>query len=100
MLTKPLCLFFREEMDEFALSSHHKAQAAIKAGKFNDEIVPLTGKDKEGKDVHHAQDEGVRPNLEIGSLQKLKSITELQTKGKKTGRITAGEKKTLTVDPN
>jgi len=80
----------REEMDQFGLASHQKAAAAQAAGKFKDEIVPLMGKDKEGNEVEHAADEGVRPKQTLADLQKLKPLKELQSKGKKTGRITAG----------
>jgi acetyl-CoA acetyltransferase len=37
-----------------------QAVAAIKAGKFKNEIVTLTGKDKEGNPMQHSQDQGVR----------------------------------------
>lgn len=80
----------REEMDRFGVASHHKAAAAIKAGKFKDEIIALKGKDKAGNEILHSQDEGVRPGVDFAAMQKLKSITELTTKGKKTGLITAG----------
>jgi acetyl-CoA acyltransferase len=65
----------REDQDRFALASHQKAAAAIKAGKFKDEIVPLTVKehffDENGKlqvkERVFDTDEGVRPdtNLEV-----------------------------------
>ena len=38
----------REEQDQFALESHQKASAAIKAGKFKDEILPVELKDRKG----------------------------------------------------
>jgi len=80
----------REEMDAFGVASHKKAQAAIAAGRFNDEIVPLMGLDKEGKPKMHSQDEGVR-NTDglLEKMAKMKSLKELQTKGAKTGLITA-----------
>jgi acetyl-CoA acetyltransferase family protein len=80
----------REEMDQFALASHKKAAAATAAGRFKSEIIPLQGTDKQGNQVLHDSDEGFRPNSTIGNLQKLKSLKELQSKGKKHGLITAG----------
>lgn len=80
----------RSDMDDFALASHQKAVAAHKAGHFKREIVPLQGKDKEGNVVVHDQDEGVRANATIGALNKLKSLKELQSKGKMQGMVTAG----------
>ncbi len=41
----------REELDEFALSSQQKAEAAIKSGRFKDEIVPVIIKDKKGQEI-------------------------------------------------
>jgi len=60
----------REELDRFGLESHQKAAAAIKAGKFDREIVPLKGKD--GK--MHTKDEGVRYDVTLESMQKLKAL--------------------------
>jgi len=80
----------RSDMDEFALASHQKAVAAQKAGYFKREIVPLQGKDKEGNVVTHDADEGVRANASIQALNKLKSLKELQSKGKMKGMVTAG----------
>lgn len=80
----------RDEMDKFALASHMKAAKATSEGKFKDEIVPLTGFDKQGKEVLHDADEGFRPNATLAQIAKLKSLKELQSKGKKQGLITAG----------
>ena len=55
----------REEMDKFGVASHQKAAAAIKAGKFKDEIVALKGKDKAGNEILHAQ---------VSPLPKLKRL--------------------------
>src|SRR5438876_6387136 len=41
----------REEQDEYALNSHRKATAAIKSGKFRDEIVPIEIKQKKGPPI-------------------------------------------------
>ncbi|KAI9690087.1 MAG: hypothetical protein M1820_010026 [Bogoriella megaspora] len=49
----------REEQDEFAILSFKRAQEAWAAGKFKDEIVPVTVKDKKG-DIEVAEDEGYK----------------------------------------
>ncbi len=82
----------RQEQDEFALRSHQNAAAAIAAGKFKEEIVPL--------DVHVTQvngnggaetkqfvfdtDEGVRRDTSLGVLNKLKPVFAAK------GTVTAG----------
>jgi len=77
----------RKEMDISAVASHAKAVHAIKNGYFKREIVPLMGKDKEGNDVVHDTDEGVRPNTSLAGLAKL---PDMKSRGKNEGRITAG----------
>lgn len=79
----------RAEMEDFAFLSHQRAAAATKAGHFKNEIVPLKGLDKEGNEVIHDTDEGFRANITMASMQKLKALKELQSKGKVTGRVTA-----------
>jgi acetyl-CoA C-acetyltransferase len=80
----------REEMDSFAVKSHQRALSATKKGLFKKEIVPLMGKDKEGNDVLHDTDEGIRPNTNMTGLAKLKSLKSVASKGKESGIITAG----------
>src|SRR6201986_3891466 len=72
----------REEMDQFSLASHQKALAAIAAGRFEDEIVPITvtnttpnGKGK-AKPVESPfkQDEGPRADTSLEALGKLKAV--------------------------
>ncbi len=63
----------REELDEFALASQHKAEAAIKSGAFKKEIVPVTIHTKKG-DVVVDTDEGPRFGMQIGDLAKLRTI--------------------------
>lgn len=77
----------REELDEFAAKSQQKCEAAINAGKFNDEIVPVqTGVDKKTKEpVIFAKDEGPRPGTTAEGLSKLKCCS-----GKEGGVVTAG----------
>src|ERR671928_637666 len=62
----------RAEQDEYALNSHRKAAAAIKAGKFKDEIVPVEIPQKKGVAVIVDTDEPVREDTSIEGLGKLK----------------------------
>ena len=74
----------REELDEFAAWSQNKAEAAIKAGKFKDEIVPVEVKQKK-ETVIIDTDEGPRAGVTAESLSKLKCAS-----GKEGGVVTAG----------
>ena len=62
----------REEQDEYALQSHRKAAAAIKAGKFKDEIVPIEIPQKKGAALIFDTDEPVREDTSLEALAKLK----------------------------
>src|ERR1041384_2803136 len=74
----------RAEQDEYAMNSHRKASAAIKAGKFKDEIVPVEIPQKKGAAVGFDTDETVREDTSIESLGKLKPAF------KEGGTVTAG----------
>ncbi|MBE5834462.1 MAG: acetyl-CoA C-acetyltransferase [Butyrivibrio sp.] len=63
----------REQLDEFAVNSQNKAEAAIKAGKFKDEIVPVEVKQKK-ETVVVDTDEGPRPGTTMEALAKLRAI--------------------------
>ncbi len=63
----------REELDEFALASQQKAEAAIKAGAFKKEIVPVTIHSKKG-DIVVDTDEGPRFGMQMADLAKLRTI--------------------------
>ena len=63
----------REELDEFALNSQKKAEAAIKAGAFKKEIVPVEIKSKKETIVFDT-DEGPRFGMELANLSKLRPI--------------------------
>src|SRR5437588_8930000 len=77
-------LVSRAEQDEYALNSHRKASAAIKSGKFRDEIVPVEVPQKKGAPVIFDTDETVREDTSLESLAKLKpAFTE-------SGTVTAG----------
>jgi acetyl-CoA C-acetyltransferase len=74
----------RGEQDEYALNSHRKAAAAIKAGKFRDEIVPIEIPQKKGTPIIFDTDETVREDTSMETLGKLKPAF------KKEGTVTAG----------
>jgi acetyl-CoA C-acetyltransferase len=75
----------RGEQDEYALNSHRKAAAAIKAGKFSDEIVPVEIPNKKGAPVVFDTDETVREDTSLEALTKLKPAFK-----KEGGTVTAG----------
>ena len=66
----------REELDEFGYQSHLKAIKAIKENKFKNEVMVLKGKTKDGKEISHAQDEGVRFDVTLDSMTKLKPLQQ------------------------
>ncbi|TXH35775.1 MAG: acetyl-CoA C-acetyltransferase [Rhodospirillaceae bacterium] len=74
----------REQQDQFALASQNKAEAAQKAGKFKDEIVPVTIKTRKG-DVTVDADEYPKHGTTIDALQKLRPAF-----AKENGTVTAG----------
>ena len=76
--------FTREQQDEYAARSHELAAAAIKEGRFADEIVPVPVPQRKGEPVLFAEDEGVRPGTTVESLGRLKPAF------RKDGTITAG----------
>ncbi len=73
----------REKLDQFAFDSHQKAIKAIEAGKFKEQILPLTTKIK-GKEVVLDTDECPRAETNMEQLAKLRPIF------KKDGLVTAG----------
>jgi len=74
----------RAEQDEYALNSHRKAAAAIKAGKFKDEILPIEIPQKKGAALVVDTDETVREDSSLEALAKLKPAF------KEAGTVTAG----------
>lgn len=74
----------REEQDRFALESHRKAIAAIDAGKFKREIVPVELRGKKGDTVLFDTDECPRRDTSLEALRSLKPAF------KKDGTVTAG----------
>jgi acetyl-CoA C-acetyltransferase len=73
----------REDQDVFALLSQNKAEAAQKAGRFKDEIVPVTISSKKG-DVVVSEDEYIRHGATLESMTKLRAAFS------KEGTVTAG----------
>ena len=73
----------REQQDEFAVASQHKAGEAMKAGRFRDEIVPVTVKGRKG-DVVVENDEYPKPDTSLEVLAKLRPAFA------KDGSVTAG----------
>jgi acetyl-CoA C-acetyltransferase len=64
----------REECDRWSLASHQKACAAIKAGKFKEEIVPIRVSRGKGDVVVVDQDEGPRQDTSLEKLSQLKPV--------------------------
>ncbi|MCB4770803.1 acetyl-CoA C-acetyltransferase [Ancylobacter sp. Lp-2] len=73
----------REQQDEFAVASQNKAEAAQKAGRFKDEIIPVTISTRKG-DIVVADDEYPRHGATIDSMTKLRPAFS------KDGTVTAG----------
>jgi len=73
----------REACDVYAAESHRRASAAWAAGKFDDEIVPVTVPQKRGDPTVFSRDEGIRDDATAESLSKLKAL-------EKDGVVTAG----------
>src|SRR5947207_5450649 len=74
----------RAEQDEYALNSHRKAAAAIKAGKFKEEIVGVEVSQRKGPPVIFDTDETVREDSALEALAKLKPAF------RESGTVTAG----------
>jgi acetyl-CoA C-acetyltransferase len=72
----------REEQDRFAVASQNKAEAAKKAGKFKDEIAPVTIKTRKGETVV-ADDEYIKDGVTYDSVSKLRPAFD------KEGTVTA-----------
>ena len=79
----------REAQDAFATASQNKAESAIKAGKFKDEILPLSIAQRKGDPIIFAEDEQPRFGCTAQSLAKLRPAF------KKDGSVTAGNSSSL-----
>ncbi len=76
----------REDQDEFAVASHHRAAAAVASGRFDDELIHVTTPD--GKDVY--ADTIVRGDTSVDKIQKLRPAF------RKGGTVTAANASALT----
>ncbi|HEX5689638.1 MAG TPA: acetyl-CoA C-acyltransferase, partial [Roseiflexaceae bacterium] len=74
----------REAQDRFAVESQRRAAAAIEAGRFDDEIVPVAVPGPKGQQTVFSTDEHPRPDTTLETLAKLKPAF------KKDGTVTAG----------
>ncbi|HEV8483865.1 MAG TPA: acetyl-CoA C-acetyltransferase [Blastocatellia bacterium] len=74
----------REEQDQYAFDSHRKAIAAMKAGRFDEEIVPIEVPQKKGAALVIRTDEGPREDTSLEALGNLKPAF------KEGGTVTAG----------
>ena len=79
----------REECQDFAIESHQKAQKATVGGYFKNEILPMTGLDKEGNGIVRNTDETIRPETSHETLNALKILPN-------TKWITVGISSTIT----
>ena len=79
----------RQDLDNFALSSHQKAMLAVEGKYFDREILPVQAKNAEGKSDMILLDEGIRYDASLEALAGLKSVTE-------GGVITAGNASQIT----
>ncbi len=77
----------REQMDAYAARSHQRVRAAQAAGHFDDEIVPLVGKDGTVYDA----DDGVRADSTVENLARLRPFFD-----RKYGKVTAGNSSQIT----
>ncbi|MDA1195693.1 MAG: acetyl-CoA C-acetyltransferase [Planctomycetota bacterium] len=78
------CNVSRDAMDTYAVESHRRAAEAQEAGRFGDEIVPVEIKDRKGNVTILDRDEGVRADVTVESLGKLRAAF------RKDGTVTAG----------
>ena len=79
----------RQDLDNFALSSHQKAMLAVEGKYFDREVLPIQAKNAEGKSDMIFVDEGIRYDASLEALAGLKSVTE-------GGVITAGNASQIT----
>jgi acetyl-CoA C-acetyltransferase len=84
----------RDESDAYALESQQRAERAIAAGRFRDEITPAPGRDARGKPVELEVDEHPRPGTTMEGLRKLPLVFD-GVEGQ-PGTITAGSASGIT----
>ena len=79
----------RQQQDEYAAASQQKASAAIQAGRFKDEITPVSIPQRKGDPIVFDTDEGPRTDTTLESLSKLRPAF------RKDGTVTAGNASTI-----
>jgi acetyl-CoA C-acetyltransferase len=84
------CHIGRESQDRFALESHRRAVAAIEAGRFDEEIVPVTVPQRKGDPVLFDTDECPRKDTSMEKLARLRPVFD------KDGTVTAGNASAIT----
>jgi len=101
----------RKQQDEFAVASQNKAEAAQKAGRFTDEIVPVMIPQRKGDPVAFAQDEFPKAGTTIDSISGLRpafakdgTVTAANASGLNDGAaavlvMTAERAKSLGIEP-
>ena len=80
----------RETQDEYAAQSQQRAVAATEDGRFDDEIVPITGHDEDGEEITVTEDEGLRPGTTAEKLAGLPTVF------KSNGTVTPGNASQMT----
>jgi acetyl-CoA acyltransferase len=80
----------RQDQDEFALRSHQRAAAAYRDGLFQQELVPVYGRDEQGQRVLVEMDQCVRPDASLEALAALEPAFL-----PKIGTVTAGNSSPL-----
>lgn len=79
----------RQDQDAFALASHQKALAAWEAGRFDDEVVPVSVPRRKQDPLVVDRDEGPRADTDLAKLAKLRAVF------RDGGSVTAGNSSTL-----
>ena len=82
----------REQQDAFGVRSHQRAQAALDAGRFDNEIIGVEGHDAEGFKVRVDRDEVIRGDASLESMGALKPVFD-----PRHGTVTAGTSSALSV---
>ncbi len=80
----------RETQDEYAARSQQRACAATEEGRFDDEIIPITGHDDDGEEITVTEDEGLRPGTTAEKLAGLPTVF------KSDGTVTPGNASQMT----
>ena len=73
----------REQSDTYAVESHHRADAAWRSGRFDEEVVPVAVPQRRGDDVLVERDEGIRADSDVAALGRLRAV-------RPGGTVTAG----------